>query len=422
MSFIIEREDVKITPWIVIVLLAVQTIAAQEAPPDTIAAIVNDEVITYGKVYAQLKDSFQKIEANPNYSVGQKQVVKEDIFKNMLRDMVRKKLIEQEARRYKIKVSEEMAREQVQKKLAEYQGATPGINELDLIEFTQHQLMIRELARKKTGYSREEKLRAEIDIYVSPQEIRRIYQKHIREFTEKSKIKIRQITLYYGRSGGREQAIRTAMDIVNNLRHEQADFSLMARDNSQDPYARYGGTPLVATLLFSVPVDYAQDMENDTVKERLRQKFLENGHELSSRIKIQADPDNRRWGIEDQGNRVKYSIRQDKGALQIYQEDVWGFMEKEDLHKEVEEIAFTMKPGEVSEPIPVDHPPEGDAVAFCQIVKVEEINPGGPRDFTEVQDYIRDQLSHQKLEAAFERMIAELRRDAFIWPSDLFEE
>jgi len=189
-------------------------------------------------------------------------------------------------------------------------------------------------------------VRAVIDTFVPPMEVKYYYERNIAEFTKQNKIKTRFITLFYSRNGGREQTLAKADGIVKQLR-EGASFEEMAPLHSNGPYAKEGGT----------------------------------------------------WP----------RIERD-GA------EVWDFFGKgEALHREVEDIAFSLKQGEISEPIPLDSEP------WCHIVKIEAIQYGGVVPFEEAQEMIRIKLRNEKVLAALMQMRARLRERAFIWPPNLFE-
>lgn len=321
-------------------------ILAQEQRSDSIVAIVNDEVITYDEVMSKIKESVIGIEKS-NLSERQKEMQKKEIFVMALRHMVDEKLTLQEAKRYNIKISEESIRQQIEKELAERGDKKSSLEEVDVTELVRNRLTLQELFQKKTGYSPEEKRRAAIDTYVSPQEMHEFYEKSIAQFTKPSKIKTRIITLFYSKCGGREQAIANAKAIVDQVR-EGADFAQLAKTHSHDPYAKEGGS----------------------------------------------------WPRLTKGNDM-----------------VWDYFGKgEALYEEVEEIAFSLKSGEVSEPIPID------AQQYCQIVKIESVQAGGTVPFDQVQEAIQQKLRYEKVLAALARIRERLRQRAFIWPPQLFKE
>lgn len=313
---------------------------------DSIVAIVNDEIITYGDLTRFLKVPLQEIEKS-TAPRRQKELQKQQIMKLALRQMVDRKLTLQEAKKYNIQISEETIKEQIEKELKDRGEKLFDEGEVDLKELVKSRLSMQELFQQKAGYSQETKQRAAVDTYISPMEIKQYYKKNIKEFTKESKIKTRIITLFYSKNGGQTQTLEKAEAIVKQLR-EGADFSEMAKLHSDDPYAKEGGS----------------------------------------------------WPrIEQEGKMT------------------WTFFGKgEALYKEVEDIAFSMQQGEISDPIPLEEEP------YCQIIKIEEMQVGGVIDFQEAQESIRQKLRYEKVIDSLSRMRNRLREKSFIWPADLFED
>ncbi len=314
---------------------------AIEQKSDSIVAIVNDETITYGEVYQKTQEGLRGIQSS-NLSPLMKEQQKRKLFTIALRQIVEDKLILQEAKRYKINVSQEAINELVEKEIKERDIQNP--EELNLADLIRNRLTLQELFQKKSGYSPAEKRRAAIDTFVRPMEIRAYYQNNLKSFTEEKKIKTRIITLYYSKNGGREEALTKAEAIVKEIR-SGADFAELAKTYSNDYYAKEGGT----------------------------------------------------WPRPKKDEKI-----------------VWDFFGKNELHEEVEDIAFTMEVGEVSDPIPVD--------SFCQIIKIEDIEQGGEISFSEVQEGIRQRLRYQKVIAALTRIREKLIQRSYIWPSNLFDQ
>lgn len=212
---------------------------ASERQNDTIVAIVNDEVITYGEVLKRVKDTLIEIEKSGLPKI-QKEMQKKILFRQTIRVLIDEKLTLQEAKKYNIEVSEESIREQIKQEFTE-KGKTFDGAELDVTELVRNRLTLRQLFQKKTGYSKEEKIRAGIDTYVSPEEIREHYKKNIGKFSKPNNIKTRIITLFYSRLGGREKAITQGQAIIDQLK-EGASFEELAKQYSHDTFASEGGT------------------------------------------------------------------------------------------------------------------------------------------------------------------------------------
>ena len=86
------------------------------------------------------------------------------------------------------------------------------------------------------------------------------------------------------------------------------------------------------------------------------------------------------------------------------------------MYGEVEDIAFSMKKGEISDPIPVP------SQFYCQIIKIEDVKKGGIIPFSKVQDSIKQKLRYEKVVEALTLMKQKLRQHAYIWPENIYDE
>jgi parvulin-like peptidyl-prolyl isomerase len=83
-----------------------------------------------------------------------------------------------------------------------------------------------------------------------------------------------------------------------------------------------------------------------------------------------------------------------------------GFVSRGQMIKEIDEVIFKLKVGELSGLIKTD--------LGYHIVKVEDIRPSALLDLTEVQSKIRDILFHKKIEKNFTEWLNKLKKNAFI--------
>ena len=83
-----------------------------------------------------------------------------------------------------------------------------------------------------------------------------------------------------------------------------------------------------------------------------------------------------------------------------------GFIERGEWIKEIDEVIFSLRPGEFSDVIKT---PQG-----YRIFKVEQKEPKKPLSFSEAQDRIRQILYREKFAEAFNEWIEGLKQDAFI--------
>ena len=83
-----------------------------------------------------------------------------------------------------------------------------------------------------------------------------------------------------------------------------------------------------------------------------------------------------------------------------------GFLEKGKGRKEIEEVLFTLKPGEISPVIPTP--------AGFHIFRVEAIRPPHQASLEEVQEEVKYKIYGQKGEVRYREWIAKLRADSYI--------
>ncbi|WP_372368725.1 peptidyl-prolyl cis-trans isomerase [Candidatus Uabimicrobium sp. HlEnr_7] len=329
--------------WLYCVFLICVPIFSQQQRSDTIVAIVNKDIITYGDVLKKVKSIIQSIEAS-GLPRKQKELRKAASMQAKLRDMVDTLLMQQEAKKYKLELpNRENIKKQVEKQLKK-QKETRGLDEFALEDVFYSRELLRNLLQARSAYSQGGERRADIDTFVQPAEICQYYKDNLGKYTKPPKIKTRIITLFYSKNDGREQTRAKAESIVRELRNE-ADFAEIAKLYSNDPYAESGG-------------DWPRKLKDN--------------------------------------------------------KEVWDFIGKGELPKEVDDIAFSMSKGEISEPIMLD------GESYCQIVKIEDMVEGGAVPFTEVQPEIRRRLQNEKIVSALKGMLTQLRRRSFLWPENIF--
>lgn len=83
-----------------------------------------------------------------------------------------------------------------------------------------------------------------------------------------------------------------------------------------------------------------------------------------------------------------------------------GWFKRGELVPELEQAAFALQPGGVSEPV--------KSRFGWHVVKVEERRKAAPRDFAEVADKLRERLYREEMERQTQRYVDELKREAVI--------
>lgn len=142
-----------------------------------------------------------------------------------------------------------------------------------------------------------------------------------------------------------------------------------------------------------------------------KEKALEKGHVLVSELRDGADFAEMAELYSDG------PCAEDGGAWPKSEKNgevTWDFVERGTLRLEVENVVFSLKPGEISDPIPVD------LVKFCEIVKIEDRQPERIVPFSEAQIEIYQELRYQNAIKGLNQLRDLLRRKYFVWPQDLF--
>ncbi|MBI4616523.1 MAG: peptidyl-prolyl cis-trans isomerase [Planctomycetes bacterium] len=352
---------------VLVPVLTLPAILAQEdgAPPvpgdepdartDFIAAKVNDEFVTSYEVMKKIESAIKEIEGNELLNEEEKRRQKRFLWNAELRERVEERLMLQAAEKLDVKVAPEDVEKEVEEQASEIGGMEKLLEiisdqGMDLTEFQEgirKQKISQELLMRKFGLAGEKtQARTGIDMFISPQEIRRFYDRNREQFVEPQRAKIRQLVLYSGKVGDVPATLDLARSIVLQLR-QGADFAELARQYSHGPGAKEGGG----------------------------------------------------WPTEVVDGK-----------------EVWAYLKPGTARPEVEQAAFSLAAGEVSEPIPVQIGLR--TVVF--VVQVVESIPARVLSLREVQSSIRDSLYEKKFHTSVQGIKRELLREAYIWPPNLF--
>ena len=236
-----SRAHVVILPVVLCVLFCAVAAAAVETK-DAVVAVVDDEVITRGRVRERADEALRSLPAPLTREEALQ--MQAEAFSAALRALIEEELLLAEAERLIEK--REGLEQRIEKQLLEH------------IENERNRLggpdaLRAELKRRGEAYEeyvqrlREQVMRELVlfqfvyrDLSVSPDRMRRYYREHQEAFKEPDRAGCRQIFIRVSDAVSRERAKETA-EYVMSLVEKGHDFTQLARDYSDGPHAGEGG-------------------------------------------------------------------------------------------------------------------------------------------------------------------------------------
>lgn len=200
-----------------------------------VVAVVNGEIITSQELDQMLRPLYSKYK---NAYEGQELIQKmEEARKNAIDQLVERKLVLQEAKKQNVQIDEkdvETRLNQIRKKFDSedefyYALEKEGINVDQLRENILEQLLVRTLTRQEVLRS----------VSVRPKDVTDSYHQNIKDFSEPEMIQLGQILVKKGED--KDTAYKKIKEVEAKLK-AGGSFEALAKEYSQDPYAKEGGT------------------------------------------------------------------------------------------------------------------------------------------------------------------------------------
>lgn len=207
-----------------------------------IAAIVNDEIITFREVHR---------EAQPVIAESQKKGLLDDKARSDLRKMVLERLIEKKLTDQKVKeLGIKIGDDEIRQTIEDVKRQNNNMSQQQLLEalkrqgytLEQYEAQIREQLERLRLVSMEVRSKA----YVSPKEVEEYYAANQAKYAEEEQFRARHIFIKVDEQGSAEdlqKAMTKALDILYEARSGK-DFAELARRYSDDPAAKKDGGDL----------------------------------------------------------------------------------------------------------------------------------------------------------------------------------
>lgn len=205
---------------------------------DKILVIVNDEAITQREVaqllfpiYEQYKKEFT------GARFERKMVEAEDMVIDQLID---DKLILSEAKRQGIEVSSKEIEDRLQKLRDKFETEEQFRSKL-----AEQNISLSELRKKIKNDTMKQKLLHKImgwKVAITPTEVRKYYDSHIKDFTKPEKAKVLNILIKKEKNGRTKEEAEFLIKRICELVNKGENFEVLAKEYSEGPNAKKGGS------------------------------------------------------------------------------------------------------------------------------------------------------------------------------------
>ncbi len=223
-------------------LYAQSTLIAEKRYVGTIVAVVNDEIITdedlQRRAATALRDALKK------YKGRELQSKAEDIFKNVLDELIDRQLLVQKA--HLLIEKNPYVMEEIEKDLDSFiDDAVAEVGSLSKF----YEIAVKEgvnPTEKKVALKDDLMVERLLNEYVyrkiniSPRDIREYYQKHKKEFVKERSVKVVLIMLEFSSYPSKKEAREKAREIRGRALKGE-DFSALVKEFSEGPRASSGG-------------------------------------------------------------------------------------------------------------------------------------------------------------------------------------
>ncbi len=224
--------------WVALAAIGALMPSGYGAATNAIAAIVNDEIITVGQVEQRARESLAAVRKQFR-GQGRKRM-EDDVMRYWLDYLVQKALLRQAAKKAfeSSPDSKRLLEKEVQKevkRLAQQAGSldrakqdaeSRGLPWEEKTNLIREDFMVQVFVRNMVDQK----------ISVSPEEMRRYYNRHLQQFSNRKRVKIRRILIKYDHFKTLDDAWARAREIEKRLKDGE-DFALLARTYSNGPRA-----------------------------------------------------------------------------------------------------------------------------------------------------------------------------------------
>jgi parvulin-like peptidyl-prolyl isomerase len=379
---------------------------------DGVVAIVNDKVITYSEVMMLVQPVDRELRRN--FSGQELEERRQKAQVDALNTLIEHALIVQEFDAKGYKIPETYVDGQINNRIATEFGGNRAafIKTLEAENLTLSQFRDQERERIIIEVMRDQ--RARKTMVVSPYKIEKYYQDNIDQFKVGDQVKVRMIYIKRGAAvAAGAMAAREDSASPTNQAPSTNSGATVAVTNTEattgSSTTRVAEAATTATNTAEVPLTNSATTTTNAVE-----VAATNGSPMVAAAAAPAPPSTdlqRKLADEilaklDAGDSFESMARVYSEGREAKEGGDWGWIGRDILRKELNEIAFSLKPGQHSRVIETS---EG-----YYIIEVDDVRPAHTTPLAEVRDDIEKTLLQQQRAQMQEAWVKDLRAKAYI--------
>jgi parvulin-like peptidyl-prolyl isomerase len=390
---------------LMVAMLAVASGSLAAEIVDGVAAIVNDKVITYSEVRSFVQPVAQQLRRNFSGQDLVDQVRKAEM--DALNQLIERALIIQEFKEKGYKIPETVIEQQINDIISNDYGGNRAafVKTLEAENLTLSQY--REQVRERVIIQAMRGHKTQQAVVVSPHKMEKYYSENLDQYKVGEQIKLRMIFIKRGEPVPPTSAAEPVPPPPTNELLQTTSETNSATTNLQATAITLTTAVSVATTLVTNAADAlmtnavttasASETNNPVIiREPATPTSVDLQHKLAEEILAKLDA----------GDSFESMARVYSEGKEAKEGGDWGWIGKDVLRKELNEIAFSLKAGQHSRVI--------ETAEGYYILHVEDVKPAHTVALAEVRDDIEKILLQQQRARMQEDWVKDLRAKAYI--------
>jgi len=390
---------------LMVAMLAVASGSLAAEIVDGVAAIVNDKVITYSEVRSFVQPVAQQLRRNFSGQDLVDQVRKAEM--DALNQLIERALIIQEFKEKGYKIPETVIEQQINDIISNDYGGNRAAFvktlEAENLTLSQYRDQVRErvIIQAMRGHKTQQ------TVVVSPHKMEKYYSENLDQYKVGEQIKLRMIFIKRGEPVPPASSAELAPPTSTNQLSQTNAETTVATTNLQATAITLTTGVSLATAVVTNVADAAMTNATTTASASETNTPVTAGEPATSApVDLQRKLAEEILAKLDAGDSFESMARVYSEGKEAKEGGDWGWIGKDVLRKELNEIAFSLKAGQHSRII--------ETAEGYYILHVEDVKPAHTVALAEVRDDIEKILLQQQRARMQEDWVKDLRAKAYI--------